>query len=168
VGCGPGLLPALLAKSGCRAVGVDRDFAMFLPSPLHPGVLAAEAVLLPFQANSFDLVTASNLLFLADEPLVLLVEMRRLLRPDGQVAVLNPSEHLDLAAATALADERGLTGLARSTLLNWASRAENHFRWSAGELGDLFEAAGLLLVDTKTSLGPGFARFGRGVWSSAP
>jgi SAM-dependent methyltransferase len=166
VGCGPGLLPGLLARSGCRAVGVDIDFAMFLPFPLHPGVLAAEAARLPFPSHTFDLVTASNLLFLADEPGVMLAEMGCLLRPGGQVAVLNPSEHLDLAAATGLADERGLTGLARDTLLNWAGRAEDHSRWTAGELEALFEAADLRLVETGTSLGPGFARFGRGVRKS--
>jgi ubiquinone/menaquinone biosynthesis C-methylase UbiE len=162
VGCGPGLLPALLAQAGCRSLGVDRDFAMFRPNPLCPNVGVADVSHLPFPTQHFDLITASNLLFLLSDPQAALREMVWLLRPEGQIATLNPSEHLTIKTATALVDERGLSGLARETLLNWAVRAEAHFHWNEFQTAQLFASAGLELIATHTTMGPGFARFGRG------
>jgi SAM-dependent methyltransferase len=162
VGCGPGLLPALLAQKGCRSLGVDLDLDMLQPSPLHPNIAVADVVDLPFPAQSFDLITASNLLFLLPDPLAALREMLPLLRSGGQIAVLNPSEYLTVPAATELADQRHLTGLARESLLNWAARAETHFHWTESETAQLLAAAGFAITETHTSMGPGFARFARG------
>ncbi len=161
VGCGPGLLPALLARSGCRALGVDLSPEMFRPAPLHPAVAVADVEALPFPAARFDLLTASNLLFLLPDPERALGEMARLLRPGGQVALLNPSENLSEAAARRYADQRKLKGLARETLINWGRRADAHHRWDGDQLRDLFTAAGLQLVETVTTMGPGFARLAR-------
>lgn len=163
VGCGPGLMPALLAQAGCRSLGVDLDFEMLRPSPLHPHLAVADGLHLPFPAQKFDLITASNLLFLLPDPQAALREMVRLLHPGGQIATLNPSEHLTVAAAAELSNRHNLSGLARASLLNWAARAESHFHWTAAETADLFAAAGLKLVETHTTMGPGFARFARGV-----
>jgi len=162
VGTGPGLLPALFAKAECQAIGVDLDPAMFQPASLHPEVAVADSLLLPFPSRTFDLVTASNLLFLLPQPLIVLEEMTRLLRPNGQIALLNPSEHLNVDAATELADQRSLNGLARETLLNWAARAETHHRWTKPQLQEMFARTSLELVDTRTAVGLGFARFARG------
>ncbi len=162
VGTGPGLLPALLTRAGCRALGVDLDPQMFRDA-LHPDMVLADAAFLPFPATTFHLVTASNLLFLLPEPLPVLREMARLLVAEGEIAVLNPSERMSLAAAKALAEARGLSGLARETLLNYAARAERHFRWSEGDLRRLFASAGLRLTETVTRMGPGLVRFARGV-----
>ena len=163
VGCGPGLMPALLAQNGCRALGVDLDPEMFRPAPLHPQVALADALRLPFPAETFDLVTASNLLFLLPRPQAALREMARLLRPGGQMVALNPAEQLSRAAAESLADSRNLTGFARRSLLNWAGLAERHARWTETETADLFAAAGLTLTETRLTMSPGFARFARGV-----
>jgi len=160
VGCGPGLLPVLLAQRGCRAYGVDLDFAS-LAASLHPALAQAAAERLPFPAAAFDLLTASNLLFLLPNPAAALAEMARLLHPDGQAALLNPSEHMSLAAAAALADERRLTGLERASLLNWAARAEAHARWDEPALQALCQRAGLRLVESALKIGPGLARWTR-------
>ncbi len=65
VGTGPGLLPAIFsADKGNLATGIELDPGM-LTDPLHPDLSLGDAVALPFAAGSFDLVTASNLLFLA-------------------------------------------------------------------------------------------------------
>ena len=163
VGCGPGLMPALLAQRGCRSMGIDIDYQMFLPGPLHPQVITADVLQLPFPDQVFDLITASNLLFLLPDPLAALCAIRRMLRPGGHIAVLNPSEHLSVAAATQLIEARNLSGLARETLLNWTARAEAHFRWSEIESIDLFAAAKLEWVESITIMGPGFARFVRAI-----
>ncbi len=142
-------------------MGIDLEWQT-LSARLHPGLAQAQASRLPFPARCFHLVTASNLLFLLDDPLQSLSEMARLLRQDGQVAVLNPSEQMSIAAATALAEQRGLHGLDRQSLLDWAARAEAHYRWNAADLTTLFARAGLCLVETTLKMGPGLARFARG------
>jgi ubiquinone/menaquinone biosynthesis C-methylase UbiE len=160
VGCGPGLLPALLTQRGCRALGVDLDPGMFT-SPLHPALTLADALHLPFPAHTFHLVTASNLLFLLPDPLAALREMVRVLHPNGQLTVLNPSEQMNVAAATALADQHNLQGLARQTLINLGRRAEKYHHWCEADLREMFATVGLYLTETTTKMGPGLIRFAR-------
>jgi SAM-dependent methyltransferase len=163
VGCGPGLLPALLDQRGSCALGVDLDLEMFFPSPLHQKVAVADIHHPPFGDQNFDLITATNLLFLLPDPQLALQAMARLLHPNGQIATLNPTECLTVAAARELAETHNLSGLARETLLSWAVRAESHFRWSETETAQLFSSVGLRLIEIHTTMGPGFARFARGM-----
>ncbi len=158
VGAGPALASALAAQRGHWVVGVDRD-PLMLAQSLHPTVALADAGALPFGAGAFDLTLASNLLYLLPDPLPALREMARVTAPGGYVAVLNPSERMSVAAARALADARGLTGLARETLLNLAARAEACYRWSPADLGALFARVGLRLVRTRTAMRPGLLRW---------
>jgi len=165
VGTGPGLLPALLDREGCRAVGVDSVPEMFRDA-LHRRLILADAAFLPFRDDSFHLVCASNLLFLLPNPLDALKEMTRVLREGGEIALLNPSERMSVAAAESLADARGLQGLARETLVNYAARAERNFRWDESALREMFSESGLQFRETVTKMGEGLVRFARGVKSS--
>jgi hypothetical protein len=70
---------------------------------------------------------------------------------------------MSVAAATTLADRRGLQGVARASLITWATRAEASSHWWEVDLGALFTAAGLQMVETTLKVGPGLARFARGV-----
>jgi ubiquinone/menaquinone biosynthesis C-methylase UbiE len=160
VGCGPGLLPDLFAQRGCKSFGVDFDLGL-LTSRLVPSIAQADAFALPFKPSTFDLVTATNLLFLLDDPLQALHEWRRVLVPGGELCLLNPSENLSIPAARLLADERGLDGTARESLLNWAHNAETHFRWTENETQELLSRAGFKLKEFVLKVGPGFARFAR-------
>jgi len=162
VGCGPGLLPAIFAGRGCKAIGVDLDPAMLRSSALHKLVAVGDIFSLPFPSKSFDLVTASNLLFLLAEPIQALVEMKRILRTGGCLALLNPSEHLNTRAAEAFAKERGMDGLGRDTLINWARRAEEHHRWTEKETVPLFSGIGMSFNRSALKVGPGFGRFSLG------
>lgn len=162
VGCGPGLLPLLLAQSGSRSLGVDLDFGL-LTAHLAPNLVQSDALCLPFRAEAFDLVTASNLLFLLDDPAAALREWARILRPGGSLCLLNPSDCLSLASAGTIAQERKLDGASRESLLGWARNAEEHARWTESETGALFAEARLILAESVLRVGPGFARFSRGV-----
>jgi SAM-dependent methyltransferase len=162
VGCGPGLLPAIFAGLGCKAIGVDLDPAMYRPSTLHKMVAIGDVYRLPFPSKSFDLVTASNLLFLLSEPIQALIEMKRILQPGGCLALLNPSEQLTTRAAEAFARERGMNGLGRDTLIKWARRAEEHHRWTEKETVELFTGIGLSFNRSALKVGPGFGRFSLG------
>ncbi len=161
-GTGPGLFPARMAQSGCRAVGVDTDFSL-LASGFFPIMARAAIERLPFPSATFDLVTATNVIFLLGDPLAALRECRRVLRADGQVCLLNPSEHLNVASATALADARGLEGRNRESLLGWARRAEKHGGWTEEYAAKLLARAGLRVTETVLRVGPGFARFTRAI-----
>lgn len=106
-------------------------------------------------------MTASNLLFLLESPLLALQELRRVLRSEGQLCLLNPSEQMSREAALALAEQRGLSGLERDSLLEWARRAEAGSRWDESGLRRLLREAGLVLVESALRIGPGLARLSR-------
>ena len=160
VGCGPGLLPALFACEGHIAVGVDTDLSL-LSFPLSSNLVQTDAFSLPFPPTTFNLITVTNLLFLLADPLLALKEWARILIPNGEMCLLNPSENLSVAAATQLADSRALDGTARKSLLNWAQNAESHFRWTEAETRELLTQAGLRIEESVLRVGPGFARFVR-------
>ena len=159
IGCGPGKLPALFSQQGCRATGIDLDETMFRPVPLYPQVVCGDGLILPFPAHTFDLVTASNLLFYLDSPITALLEMRRVIVPGGRIGLINPSPRLNASDATTMAERHHLQGAARDSLISWAQRAENHQRWSPEELNQICGAAGLRLARWEYSVGPGFALF---------
>ncbi len=163
VGCGPGLLPRIFAQMGCRAMGVDLDEAMFKPGPLHPDSVVGDIYQLPFKSQAFDLVTASNLVFLLAEPEMALMKMKTLLAPGGRVAMLNPSEELNEPAAIRFAEENGLIEIARQTLVNWARRAEANHHWTENETCEIYRHAGMRCVECVLKVGPGFGRFSRGI-----
>ena len=158
IGCGPGLLPALFVQDGHIAFGIDVDFSL-LSSSITPNLVQADALNLPFQLTAFNLITATNLLFLLDDPLAALSEWTRFLAPDGKLCLLNPSENLSVSAAAHLADERGLVGTARESLLSWAQNAESHICWTEDEIKKLLHQVGLRLEESVLKVGPGFARF---------
>jgi SAM-dependent methyltransferase len=169
VGCGPGSLARRFAAGGHPVVGVDiapdmvaraRALAQGLPGvEFHVG----EITHLPFPPASFDVVTAANVVFFLDDPLAGLRGLVKACRQGGVVAMLNPSELMSVAAAEALANERNLQGAERVSLTNWAGVAERNRRMSASEVADLFAAAGLRQVETVAKIGPGLARFVRGL-----
>ena len=49
----------------------------------------ASASRLPFGSNSFDVIVSANSFHYFDEPLAALKEMRRVLKPDGKVIILD-------------------------------------------------------------------------------
>jgi SAM-dependent methyltransferase len=162
VGCGPGLLPAIFLKLGCRAVGVDLNIEMFRPKPLHPIVAVADVYTVPFGPRTFDLITASNLIFLLPDSIKALSNLKQLLRSGGKFAMLNPSEQLNPQAAIAFADEIKMEGIARDTLLNWAKRAAEHHQWTDDETRSLYEDVGMKFQGSVLKVGPGFGRFSSG------
>lgn len=168
VGAGPGLLPRLCQAQGARStVSCDSSWPMSTRAaqlgravagltPLTGSVLG-----LPLAVGVFDAVLATNLLFLLPDPAVSLAEMARVCAGGGMVAFLNPSDAMSVAAAGRFADERGLAGFTRFSLLNYARLAEEHLRLSPAAWEALATAAGLQDVRTKPFAG-GLEIFVRG------
>lgn len=157
VGAGPGLFTRLAAAEAALAVGVDLSQDMLrhartllphdAPSPTGASVAcalaAADAVRLPFPASTFDAAAATNLLFLLPDPALGVGELVRVVCSGGIVGWLNPSGRLTQAAAAAFADERGLTGFARFSLINYGRIAEQYPRLSDEQWVGLAAVAGL-------------------------
>ncbi|HEY1517540.1 MAG TPA: methyltransferase domain-containing protein [Solirubrobacteraceae bacterium] len=145
VGCGPGTITLDLAARvtpGCT-VGVDREAGVIAEAqhlldsrPISGiGFRIADAYALEFDAASFDVVHAHQLLQHLTDPVAALVEMRRVLRPGGVLAVRDsdyggfvwtPSDPL-LDRWTALYHDvcrhNGADADAGRHLLGWAQRA---------------------------------------------
>ena len=97
VGCGGGQLLRMLGRRSRRAVGVDvsRRMRLLARSRLHQAGLAnctvrkGELKKLPFGDDSFDLVMLDEVLGGCDDVLSGLREARRVLRPRGQLMIVD-------------------------------------------------------------------------------
>ncbi|HYW11424.1 MAG TPA: class I SAM-dependent methyltransferase [Longimicrobium sp.] len=99
VGCGTGNLLPLLADSGARVdgyTGIDPAPAMLRvareklrASAIQSGVLAATAQALPFAGGAFDTAVSASTLHDWRDPDAGLAEIRRVLRPGGELLLLD-------------------------------------------------------------------------------
>jgi SAM-dependent methyltransferase len=90
VGTGTGTVAALAASRGARVVAVDADAGMLaVGRRLAPTMTVCRAALpdLPFAAGSFDAATANFVINHVGDPAAALIDLRRVVRLDGRVAV---------------------------------------------------------------------------------
>jgi len=169
VGCGPGSLVRRLAREVTFAYGCDADQGMIEQAQKlaeEDGIRNVEFRVgtlpdLPYALDRFEVVTATNVIFLQRDPLTALRGMVRVCQPNGIVAMLNPSPQMSVAAATAHADQHGLTDLNRVSFINWSNVAEQAHRFSAEQITEMFEAAGLSEIVIEAKIG-GLALFAKG------
>jgi ubiquinone/menaquinone biosynthesis C-methylase UbiE len=95
LGCGTGELSVVLATSGMRATGCDISPEMLRIAADAPGnvdwvALEPDWRVLPFRAGSFDAVVVSSVLEYVDDPVTVLRECHRVLRPGGIVLCTVP------------------------------------------------------------------------------
>jgi ubiquinone/menaquinone biosynthesis C-methylase UbiE len=91
LGCGTGELAIALAASGMRATGCDisREMLRIAADASTSGIavdwveLEPDWRVLPFRADAFDAVVASSVLEYVNDPVTVLRECRRALRPGG-------------------------------------------------------------------------------------
>jgi ubiquinone/menaquinone biosynthesis C-methylase UbiE len=98
VGCGTGFLMLQLARLGHRATGVDvademlaRARAKAEEVGLAVELQKADAERLPFPDASFDLLVERHVIWTLPEPAVALAEWSRVLRPGGQLILIEGS-----------------------------------------------------------------------------
>ena len=140
VGCGEGHNTRLLAERGTSMTGIDISetfvrHAKEAEGAHHPGIdyRLASAVDLPFEAASFDFVTAFMSLMDIPETERVLAEVFRVLRPGGffQFSITHPC--FDTPHRRNLRDESGYT---------YAIEVGDYFRSREGEVQEwLFSAA---------------------------
>jgi ubiquinone/menaquinone biosynthesis C-methylase UbiE len=169
VGCGPGSLVRRLAREVAFAYGCDADRGMIDQAQqlaaeedvhnveFHVGTLPD----LPYPPDRFDVVTATNVIFLQRNPAAALCGMVNVCQTGGQVAMLNPSPQMNVVSATAHADQRGLTEFNRVSFINWGNAAEQNHRFSETQITKMFEAVGLSEIVIEAKIG-GLALFAKG------
>ncbi|MCC6175596.1 MAG: class I SAM-dependent methyltransferase [Chloroflexi bacterium] len=109
VGCGTGFLALLLAEAGHRVTGVDAAdemLALAREKATRAGRSVdfhrADAERIPYTDDSFDLVVERHVLWTLPEPRTALAEWARVLRPGGQLVLVEgdwrTTPHDDYAA----------------------------------------------------------------------
>ena len=113
VGCGFGLETQRLASGGdgIAVTGIDRSRRFIeearrraAAAGLDIAYHAGDAAALPFADDCFDAVRAERLLLYLDRPETALAEMRRVLRPGGRLALIEP----DFSTTTVNLPDRAL------------------------------------------------------------
>lgn len=125
LGTGTGRLLELFAPLYARAVGIDASADMLAVARANldrAGVANAQVRLgdihnLPFQRDSFDVVTIHQVLHYLDDPERAVAEAARVLRPGGRLLVVDFAPH-DLEFLRERHAHRRL-GFAREPMLQW-------------------------------------------------
>lgn len=98
VGCQLGALPVALAELGAAVTGVDVDDALLAGARLRAGCYGAradfaraEAEALPFDDNTFDVVTFVDVIEHVRDPRAAVRELARVLRPGGTLYLFGPN-----------------------------------------------------------------------------
>ena len=97
IGCGGGLLLRDALATGARATGIDHSQEMVkLARERAPGadVSVAKAEAPPFADHEFTAVAMSVVFFFLDDPVGVLRECRRVLHPDGRLAIYTTGPEL--------------------------------------------------------------------------
>lgn len=100
-GCGPGFFSILLAKAGCRVVGVDGSAGMLRHASqnaagqgVFPVFIKGDCHALPFTDGSFDLVVSRNVTHALRDQRKVYAEWFRVLRPGGKLLIFDANWHL--------------------------------------------------------------------------
>ena len=147
VGCGTGNYTIELAKRGADVVGVDSSEEMLIwarqkaqGERLKVNFQVADALNLPFPDESFDLILSNGLLCFLKEPEKALMEMHRVLKPGGGLAVGVLNKWSPWAFF------RRIKGLYKDTIYNQA------YYISPPELEGLIRGVGFDVKETRTCL----------------
>jgi demethylmenaquinone methyltransferase/2-methoxy-6-polyprenyl-1,4-benzoquinol methylase len=175
VATGTGLVAAALLARGFRVTGLDQSPEMLARARTRFGdaveLVEAPADALPFANATFDHLTFTYLLRYVDDPSRTLVELARVVRPGGVVAMLEFGRPGGIwRAPWSLWVDLGLPLAGRLVSPGWRdvgrflgpSIREFHDRYAEPELLDLWRAAGIAdLGVQRPSLGGGFLVWGR-------
>lgn len=152
-GCAGGDLSRMLAAQNMEVWAVDRSSKMIAKARQTPSLVQfkqADVMKLPFPDKNFDIVLASSLLNVVDEPLAALTEMCRVCREGGTVSVLIPDlAFTDADAKRYLAAEK-LEGFSRAAFSTWHRLGR---KMEIDVLQGYFKACGTTNIKTKRLLG---------------
>ena len=153
VGCGTGSLSFALAAQGDHAeiIGIDVsapyvEYAQSKNTFPRTRFEVADATKLPFPAGVFDRAASQLVLMFLPDPSLALMEMRRVVRPGGQIAACAWDLYGGMPHMRMLWDAASALGIVRDASLFRPLNTE-------GEMGAMWRQAGLIDVveDTITT-----------------
>ena len=157
LGCGPGVSTFELARTLPNAMLVGLDVAARMlnearrrEGPKRITWLRADAACLPIATASVDACTGHSFLYLVADRRATLAEIRRVLKPGGRVALMEPNAR-PATVRRALAVSRDPRHLLSVTL--WRPFSRFHGRFSPQTLAATLERAGFVDVAIEESLG---------------
>lgn len=94
LGCGSGYMTYQMAYEGAIACGIDivKMDDHYIPENLKGKLkfVKTEGETIPFEENFFDRILTSEVITQVHEPEKLLIEIRRVLKPDGRLVIVQP------------------------------------------------------------------------------
>jgi ubiquinone/menaquinone biosynthesis C-methylase UbiE len=129
IGTGTGRMLTLLAPRATRALGVDRSHEMLAlaRATLAPGdfrhvqLRHGDMYHLPLSARTIDLVVLHQVLHFADDPVSVLREVARVLRPGGRLLLVDFAPHGEESLRDQHAHRR--LGFATDDVVHWCAAA---------------------------------------------
>ena len=146
LGCGPGTSAVEIARvaDATRLVGLDLSAAMLPRARRRASANGVELQLvrgdvqaLPFGPATFEGAAGHSFLYLLDDPEAALAEIRRVVRPGGRVAFLEPR-----AGAPHLREALSAGTRFGATMCLWRLMSSLHRRWDERGAAALLEGAG--------------------------
>jgi ubiquinone/menaquinone biosynthesis C-methylase UbiE len=119
----------LLAPSAARAIGIDRSHEMLAfaraalaaPEFRHVQVRAGDMYHLALPARSMDLVILHQVLHFADDPVAVMREVARVLRPGGRLLLVDFAPHTEESLRSQHAHRR--LGFSTEDVTHWSAIA---------------------------------------------
>jgi ubiquinone/menaquinone biosynthesis C-methylase UbiE len=148
VGCGTGRLLLKRAEEAQSLTGIDLSPQMVEASKenfnLHgyghkSTFVMGDAYNLPFADRSFDKCFSTCVMFLLPEPEKGILEMLRVTKPGGMIAMLNPTANMSPENAAKYAEKHHLSGFEETALLKWSNVSTSRHRYEKAELTNLLE-----------------------------
>lgn len=90
IGCGDGVLLSLIKNSALYGVDLDQSSLNYGASRVKAKFIQAPADKLPFKANFFDIVLATEIIEHLTQPEKLIQEAKRVLKPSGYLILTTP------------------------------------------------------------------------------
>jgi ubiquinone/menaquinone biosynthesis C-methylase UbiE len=174
LGCGPGGSAFVLAERlrGARVVAIDISSKMVARARAHRAarwshqgqrvsLMVADALRLPFADGAFDVVTGHSFLYLVPDRGGALREARRVLRPGGVVAFMEPHEEGSLLRAGVTSMRQAFELVRRpwdasrhaASMVTWRLAGAAAGRLRPGQARALLELAGFDDVSCTPTLG---------------
>ncbi len=134
IGTGTGRILTLLAPRTGRAVGIDRSHemlafaraALVAPEFRHVQLRHGDMYRLALPARSMDLVVLHQVLHFADDPVAVMREVARVLRPGGRLLLVDFAPHGEESLRAQHAHRR--LGFASDDVAHWCALAGLHAR----------------------------------------
>jgi SAM-dependent methyltransferase len=156
VGCGAGHFLLQLAQRVRWVTGLDVSDSMLKRAQMNAedhqvdnaSFVPGNVRQLPFADGRFDLVVCMHLLFMLSDPETAIREMLRVVKPRGEVILVNPSASMNPWSVQTYCDVSGVYDFERESLLSLATATARYGGVSESSLASLVAKLGGTVVES--------------------